>query len=49
MFSRQKMRLAGYCCPFFWRTLREGQVLECARDLREYATRVVLARVVSNN
>lgn len=49
MFSRQKMRLAGYCCAFFWRTLREGQVLESARDLREFAIRVVLARIVSNN
>ena len=32
-----------------WRTLREGQVLECALDLWEHATRVVRARVVSNN
>jgi hypothetical protein len=32
-----------------WRTLREGQVLECALGLWEYATRVVRARVVSNN
>lgn len=32
-----------------WRTLREGQVLECDLDMRENATRVVRARIVSDN
>jgi hypothetical protein len=32
-----------------WKNLREGQVLERAPNLWGYATRVVPARVVSNN
>lgn len=29
-----------------WRTLREGQVLECDLDIWEHATRVARARIV---
>lgn len=31
-----------------WRTLREGQVLECDLDMWEHATRVARARVVAD-